>query len=54
MLCVVKDKSENRKESMRVIKKDTVIDAVRQMCIEANFNLNEDMKKALTKGLARE
>lgn len=54
MLYVVKDKSENRKESMRVIKTETVIDAVRKMCIEANFNLNKDMEKALTKGLTKE
>ena len=54
MLYVVKDKSENRKEHMRVIKAETVVDAVRKMCIEANFNLNKDMENALINGLQKE
>ena len=54
MLYVVKDKSENRKEHMRVIKAETVVDAVRKMCIEANFNLNKDMENALINGLEKE
>ena len=54
MLYVVKDKSENRKEHMRVIKAETVVDAVRKMCIESNFNLNKDMENALINGLQKE
>jgi len=39
---------------MRVIKAETVVDAVRKMCIEANFNLNKDMENALINGLQKE
>jgi len=39
---------------MRVIKAETVVDAVRKMCIEANFNLNKDMENALINGLEKE
>jgi fumarate hydratase subunit alpha len=39
---------------MRVIEDNKIIDAVRKMCIEANFNLNEDMKNALSNGLEKE
>lgn len=39
---------------MRVIQSKEVVDAVRKMCIEANFNLNKDMKEALEKGFDQE
>lgn len=39
---------------MRVIEAKKIIDAVRKMCIEANFNLNNDMKNALSNGLEKE
>lgn len=39
---------------MRVIEVNTVINAVRKMCMEANFNLNKDMKDALKLGLEKE
>ena len=39
---------------MRVIEADVVIDAVKKMCMAANFNLNEDMQEALAIGLKKE
>lgn len=39
---------------MRVIQSKEIVDAVRKMCIEANFNLNNDMKEALEKGFDQE
>lgn len=39
---------------MRAIKAKAVVEAVKKMCIESNFNLNEDMKNALTTGLEKE
>jgi len=39
---------------MRVIEAKMIITAVKNMCIEANFNLNEDMKKALEIGYEKE
>jgi len=39
---------------MRVIKAETVVDGVRKMCMEANFNLNKDMENALINGLQKE
>lgn len=39
---------------MRVIEGKRIIDAVKKMCIEANFNLNQDMRKALEIGYKKE
>ncbi|HBN82755.1 MAG TPA: fumarate hydratase [Clostridiales bacterium] len=39
---------------MRVIKDETVISAVEEMCIEANYNLCTDVKEAIEEGLETE
>jgi tartrate dehydratase alpha subunit/fumarate hydratase class I-like protein len=40
--------------SMRNIEVNTIIDAVSQMCMEANYFLNDDIKKAMQKGIQNE
>jgi len=39
---------------MRVINTDNIVNAVKKMCIESNFNLNSDIKNALKEGEKKE
>ena len=39
---------------MRIINTDNIVNAVKKMCIESNFNLNSDIKNALKEGEKKE
>jgi len=39
---------------MRIINTDNIVNAVKKMCIESNFNLNSDIKNALKEGKEKE
>lgn len=51
---VIMEKEEERSVEMKIIHVDTITKNIKEMCIEANYYLSEDMKQALDRACIHE